>query len=53
MDWVYPAVLVVLEDHVYVIKGRNVPLRSAVVCTTSGIDTHSKMCFFSSCDREL
>ena len=31
MDRVYPAVLVALEDHIYDIKGRNVPSPRAVV----------------------
>lgn len=31
MDWVYPAVLIVLEDHIYNIKGRNKCLPRAVM----------------------
>ena len=31
MDWVYPAVLVALEDHIYDVNGRDVPPPRAVV----------------------
>ena len=31
MDWVYPAVLIVLEDYIYNIKGRNECLLRAVM----------------------
>ena len=49
MDWVYPAVLVVLEDHIYHIKGRNERLPRTMVLLG---ETRSilRRGFFLNCD---
>ena len=50
MDWVYPAVLVVLEDHIYNIKGRNDRLPRTVLPLGEARSILRRGFFLDDCD---